>query len=203
VTRKETLSREHVDLKPGDALVAVDVQNDFFSGGSLTVPGAEEIIPAMNHYIDIFQSKGLPVYVTRDWHPEGHCSFKAQGGPWPVHCVAGSKGAQFHPDLHFPDSTVVISTATELDKEAYSGFEGTDMDDQLRAAGIRRLLIGGLATDYCVLNTVKDALRYGYKVFLLADAIRAVNVKPEDGQNSIAEMTRMGAIPIVFNMICG
>jgi nicotinamidase/pyrazinamidase len=201
VTRKETSSREHVDLKPDDALVAVDVQNDFFSQGSLTVPGAEKILPVMNRYIDIFKTKGLPVYVTRDWHPVGHCSFKAQEGPWPDHCVAGSKGAQFHPDLHFPDSTVVISKATELDKESYSGFEGTDMDERLRSAGIRRLLIGGLATDYCVLNTVKDALRYGYDVLLLTDAIRAVNVNPEDGQNAIDEMTRMGAVPIVFEMI--
>jgi nicotinamidase/pyrazinamidase len=201
MARKETSSRKHLDLKPGDALVAVDVQNDFFSGGTLTVPGAEEILPIMNHYIEIFQAKGLPVYATRDWHPEGHCSFKAQGGPWPVHCVAGAKGAQFHPDLHFPDSVVIISTATELDKEAYSGFEGTDMHDRLRAAGIRRLLIGGLATDYCVLNTVKDALKYGYEVLLLTDAIRAVNVSPEDRQNAIDEMTLMGAVPIVFDMI--
>jgi nicotinamidase/pyrazinamidase len=202
MTRKEASSRKHLHLKPGDALVAVDVQNDFFSGGSLTVPNAEEILPVMNRYIEIFQSKGLSVYATRDWHPEGHCSFTALGGPWPVHCVAGSKGAQFHPNLHFPDSTVVISTATEPDKEAYSGFEGTDMNERLKAEGIRRLLIGGLATDYCVFNTVKDALKYGYEVFLLTDAIRAVNVSPEDGQNAIDEMTRMGAVPIVFDMIC-
>lgn len=201
MTSKETSSRKHLDLKTGDALVAVDVQNDFFSGGSLTVPGAEEILPAMNRYIEIFQSKELPVYATRDWHPEKHCSFKSQGGPWPVHCVAGSKGAQFHPDLHLPDYVVVISGATELDKEAYSGFEGTDLNERLRSAGIRRLLIGGLATDYCVLNTVKDALKYGYEVFLLMDAIRAVNVRPEDGQNAIDEMTRMGAVPVVFNML--
>lgn len=201
MARKETSSRKQLDLKPGDALVVVDVQNDFFSGGNLAVPGAEEILPVVNRYIEIFQSKGLPVYATRDWHPEGHCSFKAQGGPWPVHCVAGSTGAQFHADLHFPDSTVVISSATEQDKEAYSGFEGTDMNDRLQAEGIRRLLIGGLATDYCVLNTVKDALKYGYTVLLLTDAIRAVNVNPEDGQNAIDEMARMGAVPIVFDMI--
>ncbi len=201
MTHKEPSIREHANLKPGDALVAVDVQNDFFLGGSLTVPGAEEILPAMNRYIEIFQSKELPIFATRDWHPEGHCSFTAQGGPWPVHCVVGSKGARFHPDLHLPGSTVVISSATQLDKEAYSGFEGTDMHDRMQAAGIRRLLIGGLATDYCVLNTVKDALKYGYKVLLLTDAIRAVNVNPEDGQNAIDEMTRMGAAPVVFDML--
>ena len=201
MTSKETSSRKHLDLKPCDALVVVDVQNDFFSGGSLTVLGAEEILPVMNRYIEIFQSKGLPVYASRDWHPEKHCSFKAQGGLWPVHCVADSKGAQFHPDLYLPDYVVVISAATELDKEAYSGFEGTDLNERLLTAGIRRLLIGGLATDYCVLNTVKDALKYGYEVFLLMDAIRAVNVRPEDGQKAIDEMTRMGAVPVAFNML--
>lgn len=198
---KETATEKQVEIKPGDALVAVDVQNDFFSGGNLAVKGAEEILPVMNRYIDIFQSKGLPIYTTRDWHPEGHCSFKEQGGPWPVHCLAGTKGAQFHPDLHFPESTVVISTATEVEKEAYSGFEGTDMHDRLQAEGIRRLFIGGLATDYCVFNTVKDGLKYGYEVFLLTDAIRAVNVDPGDGKKAMHEMTGMGAFPIELDMV--
>jgi len=191
---KETNTPKQVEIRPGDALGAVDVQNDFFSGGNLAVNGAEEILPIMNSYIGIFQSKGLPIYTTRDWHPEGHCSFKAQGGPWPVHCLAGTKGAQFHPDLHFPDSTVVVSTATEREKEAYSGFEGTDMHERLQAEGVRRLFIGGLATDYCVLNTVVDALTYGYEVFLLSDAVKAVNVNPEDGQKAIEEMTGRGAV---------
>ena len=167
-------------LKTGDALVVIDVQNDFCSGGSLEVPGGDEIVPVMGRYIDLFLAKGLPVFATRDWHPENHSSFKEQGGPWPVHCVAGSKGARFHPELHLPDSTVVISTATKAEKEAYSGFEETELNDRLKVAGIRRLLIGGLATDYCVLFTVKDALKNGYEVILLQDAVRAVDVQPGD-----------------------
>lgn len=181
-------------LKTGDALVAIDVQNDFYSGGSLEVPGGDEIVPVMNQYIDLFLTKGLPVFATRDWHPENHISFKEQGGPWPVHCVAGSKGAQFHPELHLPDSTVVISTATKAEREAYSGFEETGLNDRLKAAGIRRLLIGGLATDYCVLFTVKDALKNGYEVILLQDAVRAVEVQPGDGDKAIEEMTSLGAV---------
>lgn len=181
-------------LKTGDALVAIDVQNDFCSGGSLEVPGGDEIVPVMDRYIDLFLSKGLPVFATRDWHPKNHSSFEEQGGPWPGHCVAGSKGAQFHPELHLPDSTVVISTATKAEKEAYSGFEGTELNDRLKAAGIHRLLIGGLATDYCVLFTVKDALKNGYEVILLQDAVRAVDVQPGDGDKAIEEMTRLGAV---------
>lgn len=183
-------------LTKGDALVVVDVQNDFLPGGNLAVPGGDEIVPTINRYIERFQEKKLPIFATRDWHPQHHSSFKEKGGPWPIHCVAGSKGAEFHPALRLPDSTVIISKATAMDTDAYSGFEGTDLDDRLRSAGIHRLLIGGLATDYCVLNTVTDAIKHGYRVLLLRDAIRAVNVKPEDGQKAVAEMMRLGAIPI-------
>jgi len=187
-----------LDLKSGDALVVVDVQNDFLPGGSLAVPGGHEITPVINRYIELFQSKGLPVFATRDWHPHGHCSFVEQGGPWPVHCVEGTKGSQFAPDLRLPDSTIVISKAVTVENDAYSGFEGTDLNERLQAAGIRRLLIGGLATDYCVLNTVKDALKNGYTVLVLQDAIRAVNVEPQDGEKALEEMARLGAVLVEF-----
>jgi nicotinamidase/pyrazinamidase len=187
-------------LKQGDALIIVDVQNDFLTGGSLEVPQGNEIIPVFNQYIKVFATKGLPVFATRDWHPQNHCSFEAQGGLWPPHCVVDSPGAQFAPDLILPTSVVIISSATEPDKEAYSGFEGTDLDERLRSAQIQRLFIGGLATDYCVLSTVKDALDGAYKVFLLQDAIRAVNINPDDGKKAEEVMTRIGAIPISFKM---
>jgi nicotinamidase/pyrazinamidase len=189
------------DLRKGDALVLVDLQNDFFPGGSLSVPRGDEIVPIINRYIDCFQEKKLPIFATRDWHPEGHSSFKEQGGPWPIHCLAGSKGSEFHPDLHLPDSAVVISKATALEMDAYSGFEGTDLDEKLKSAGIHRLRIGGLATDYCVLNTVTDAIKHGYKVVLLKDAIRAVNVKPQDGERAVGEMIRLGAVPVELNRL--
>lgn len=195
------LNSKDINLKQGDALVVVDVQNDFLPGGSLAVRGGEEIIPFINGYIELFEKKCLPVFFTRDWHPQDHSSFKEQGGPWPAHCVVGSKGAEFHPDIHLPDSAVVVSKATAVGKDAYSGFNGTDLIEQLRSGGIHRLMISGLATDYCVLNTVKDALKNGFSVLLLQDAIRAVNVQPEDGENAVKEMTGLGAVPIEFNKI--
>jgi len=177
----------------GDALLIEDVQNDFLHGGSLAVPRGDEVVPVLNRYLQIFTTQNLPVYAARDWHPERHCSFRAQGGIWPPHCVAGTRGAEFAAALRLPPSAVIVSKATTAEQEAYSSFQGTDLDQQLRAANIRRLFIGGLATDYCVLNTVRDALRLGYEVLLLIDAIRAVDVRPGDGQRAEEEMISLGA----------
>ena len=178
---------------PGDALILVDVQNDFLPGGRLAVPRGDEVIPALNRYLEYFLQKRLPVVATRDWHPANHCSFKSQGGPWPEHCLADTVGAQFPPALKIPPSALIISKAAQPGEEAYSAFQGTDLDRSLQAQGIRRLFIGGLATDYCVLNTVKDALQCGYAVFLLEDAIRAVDLIPGDGEKAIAEMVHLGS----------
>jgi len=179
--------------RAGDALLIVDVQNDFLPGGNLPVPRGDEVVPVLNRYIHVFHVKGLPIYATRDWHPPHHCSFQAQGGQWPQHCVAGSAGARFNSELHLPLSAVVISKATTAEADAYSGFQGTDLDGQLCSSGIKRLFIGGLATDYCVLNTVRDALQRGYKVLLLIDAIRAVEVQKGDGMRAVEEMNSLGA----------
>ncbi len=184
---------EHWQLQRGDVLLVTDIQNDFLPGGALGVAGGDAIVPVLNRYIEEFVVRGEPVYATRDWHPPGHCSFHAQGGPWPVHCVAGTPGAAFASTLRLPPDATVISKATLLDQEAYSSFQGTDLGDRLRAAGIRRVFIGGLTTDYCVLNSVKDARRLGYEVFVLADAIRAVEVKPGDGERAEQEMASLGA----------
>jgi len=195
------MSPDDLMLKEGDALVVVDVQNDFLPGGNLAVSEGDKVVPVFNRYIEAFQSKNLPIYATRDWHPSGHSSFQEKEGPWPPHCIANSKGAQFASDLNLPANAVVISKGKEVDKDAYSGFEGTDLDEKVKSLGISRLFIGGLATDYCVLNTVKDALKLVYKVFLLQDAIRAVNVNPDDGEKAIKEMTELGAVPIHFEML--
>ena len=184
---------EAIRLTATDALLLVDVQNDFLPGGKLAVPGGDEIIPTLNRYIDLFASQSLPIHATRDWHPANHCSFKTQNGIWPAHCIAGSAGAQFPAALRLPDTADLISKATNPQKDAYSGFDGTDLPDRLKMQGIERLFIGGLATDYCVLNTVKDALSQGFKVLLLQDAIRAVDLRPGDGDRAIEEMARAGA----------
>jgi nicotinamidase/pyrazinamidase len=186
-------------LQPGDALLIVDVQNDFLRGGSLAVPHGNQVVPVLNRYIGTFVAQGLPVYATRDWHPERHCSFHAQGGPWPPHCVAHTRGAEFAEALLLPPAVSVISKATSADRDAYSGFDDTDLDTRLRAAGVRRLFVGGLATDYCVLNTVRDALQRGYDVMLLSDAIRPVEVRPGDGERAEADMAQRGARRITLH----
>lgn len=174
-------------------MLVIDVQNDFLPGGRLAVPEGDAVVPALNRYIAAFAARGLPVYATRDWHPPSHCSFREAGGPWPAHCIADSPGAAFPAELALPAGTPIVSKATDVSRDAYSGFQGTPLDSRLRRAGVRRIFIGGLATDYCVLSSVRDALRLGYEVFVLTDAVRAVNVQPGDGDRALAEMRRLGA----------
>jgi nicotinamidase/pyrazinamidase len=179
-----------------DAVLIVDVQRDFLPGGALAVPRGDEVVPALNRYLGLARRSRLPVFASRDWHPRNHCSFRAQGGPWPEHCVAGTPGAEFAPALQLRPDAVVISKATRADADAYSAFSGTDLARQLRERGVQRLLVGGLATDYCVLSTVRDALRLGFEVLLLADAVRAVEVKPGDGERAEREMLAAGAVAV-------
>lgn len=190
-----------LDLGPGDALLVTDVQIDFLTGGNLAVPHGDEVVPVLNHYIRIFQDRGLPVFATRDWHPANHCSFHAQGGPWPPHCIQDTEGAEFAAGLQLTSDIRVVSKATLPDREAYSSFQGTDLHQRLQALGIKRLFIGGLAADYCVLNTVRDAVSLGYGIVLLEDAIKAVNVHPGDGAKAEAEMLRLGAVPTRVDML--
>jgi nicotinamidase/pyrazinamidase len=185
----------------GDALILVDVQNDFLPGGKLGVPRGDEVVPVLNRYVDAFHARKLPIYATRDWHPPNHCSFAPQGGAWPPHCIAGTPGATFAANLRLPPETIVISKALRAEQDAYSGFEGTDLDARLKHAGVHRMFVGGLATDYCVLNTVRDARKLGYEVFLLTDGSRAVNVQPDDGRKAEEEMQRLGAEPIELEQL--
>ena len=182
-------------LGGGDALLIVDPQVDFLPGGSLGVPQGDAVLAPINRLIDLYRTHGLPVYVSRDWHPALHCSFADQGGPWPVHCVAGSNGARFAPGLQLDDA-IVVSKATTVDVDAYSAFNGTGLADTLRERGIRRLVVCGLATDYCVLNTVLDGLAAGFEVLLATEAIRAVNVNADDGDRALVRMLDGGAMPV-------
>lgn len=183
-------------LKADDALLIADIQNDFLPGGALGIGGGNEILPVLLAYMHRFEARGLPIFLTRDWHPPDHCSFRAQGGLWPVHCVAGSPGSLPPPGFDAPASAVIIYKAIDANREAYSAFQETPLHRHLQAIGVRRLFIGGLATDYCVLNTVQDARRLGYDVCLLTDGIKAVNLQPEDGQRAEQEMIRLGAVPV-------
>jgi nicotinamidase/pyrazinamidase len=179
--------------RPGDGLVVVDVQFDFLPGGALGVARGERVIAPLNACLAAFAAHRLPVFATRDWHPAEHCSFHAQGGPWPPHCVAGTQGAAFPPELKLPRDAAIVSKATTADRDAYSGFAGTDLESRLRAAGVKRLVVGGLATDYCVLQTVLDARRLGFDVIVLREAIAAVDLQPGDGERALAQMQAAGA----------
>lgn len=184
-----------ITLQPHDALLVVDIQRDFLPGGALGVRGGDEVIPVLNRYIAIARRHGIPVIATRDWHPADHCSFHARGGPWPEHCVQNTPGAAFSPQLDLPENVIIVSKATHADEEAYSTFSGTRLAQQLHEAGVTRLLIGGLATDYCVRYSARDALTEGFEVILLEDAMRAVDVQPGDGDRARQEMKAAGAAP--------
>jgi nicotinamidase/pyrazinamidase len=195
-----------VDLKEGDALLVIDIQNCFLPGGSLGVAGGDEVVAPLNRAIMTFATRRLPVFVSRDWHPANHCSFVEQGGPWPPHCVQNTEGAAFAANLQIPEGAVVISKATDPEVEEYSDMAGRDpegdtFDGLLRRGGVRRLFVGGLATDYCVLFTVRDALGLGYGVYLLTDGIRAVDVNPGDGEKAVREMEERGATLITTGML--
>ncbi|EXI65719.1 MAG: Isochorismatase family protein YecD [Candidatus Accumulibacter adjunctus] len=183
----------HIGLRVGDALIVVDLQSDFLPDGRLAVPRGDEVVPLLADCVRRFLAHGLPVFATRDWHPADHCSFQAQGGPWPPHCIAGTPGAAFARDLCLPRAVVIVSKATERDRESYSAFAGTDLAQRLRRAGCTRVFVGGLATEYCVLSTVLDAIDEGLAVVLLVDAVRAVNVQADDGVRALARMTERGA----------
>ena len=182
-------------LGGGDALLIVDPQVDFLPGGSLGVPQGDAVLGPINRLIDLYRTHALPVYVSRDGHPALHCSFAEQGGPWPVHCVAGSDGARFAEALRLDDA-VVVSKATTVEVDAYSAFNGTGLAETLRERGIRLLTVCGLATDYCVLNTVVDGLAAGFEVLLATQAMRAVNVNTGDGERALARMLGAGAVPV-------
>ncbi|HSQ23370.1 MAG TPA: isochorismatase family protein [Pyrinomonadaceae bacterium] len=175
------------------ALIVVDVQNDFCPGGSLAVAHADEVVAPLNRLIGEFLDRGEPVYKTRDWHPAKTKHFQAYGGTWPVHCVQGTYGSEFHRDLSDDPRATIISTGTTESTDGYSGFDGTNLGRLLREEGVNEVWVGGLATDYCVKHTVLDALREGFEVKALANAMRAVNVNPDDGAKAIAEMREAGA----------
>lgn len=191
--RKKPNLHQRLGLRTGDALLIVDAQQDLLSGGSLAIPGADEIVEPLNAYIAAFEAQGLPIFMTRDWHPANHCSFKGAGGAWPPHCVQDTPGADWAEGLNVVDDARIISKATDPAIEAYSGFSGTSLLTLLRELDVRRLFVGGLATDYCVHATVLDARSEGFEVVVLADAIRGLNARPGDETRAICEMLESGA----------
>jgi nicotinamidase/pyrazinamidase len=192
-TRPAACASSNAAPRAGDALLVIDVQRDFLPGGSLAVPGGDAILAPLNACIERFDALHLPIFASRDWHPPDHCSFKPQGGTWPVHCVAGEPGAGFPDALQLPAATGIVSKACHADRDAYSAFGETDLHLRLQASGVRRLFVGGLATDYCVLASVLDARARGYAVVVLQDAIAAVALRPGDEAQALERMRAAGA----------
>ncbi len=181
---------DSIDPQPGDALIVIDLQRDFMLRGALPVQGADEIVDPANRYIAQFHQGRLPIMATRDWHPARHSSFQAQGGKWPVHCVAGSPGAEMAEGLQLPTTTSIISKGTDVDQEAYSAFSSdTNLESLLRQQGVRRLFVCGVATENCVLETVKDAIRLGFRVTLLSNCVRPVDPA---GRQAVRQMLQLG-----------
>lgn len=192
------------------ALLIVDVQNDFCPGGSLAVPGGDQVIGPLNSEIGKFLAEGNPIFASRDWHPEETNHFKDFGGIWPVHCVRETAGAEFHPDLKLPNSVIILSKGMAKDEDAFSAFQGIaggtserdalnewngkTLKDILTELGVKEITVGGLAIDYCVKATVLEALKHGFGVRVLMDACMAVNLDPADGVNALCEMFEAGAI---------
>ncbi|HET8905638.1 MAG TPA: nicotinamidase [Ktedonobacterales bacterium] len=187
-----------------DALIVVDVQNDFCPGGSLAVPDGDAVVPILNEYMARAVDAGLPIFASRDWHPEHTRHFVTEGGPWPPHCVQGTSGAEFHAGLRLPASAVVVSKGMSTDDQGYSALEallpdGRPLAAALHALGVDHVYVGGLATDYCVRATVLDAINDGFATSLLIDAIRAVDVRPDDGERATNEMLTAGAEPQILD----
>jgi nicotinamidase/pyrazinamidase len=181
------------------ALIIVDVQNDFCPGGALPVTDGDTVVPILNLYIKRFREDIAPIFATRDWHPKNHISFKENGGIWPTHCVQGTAGAQFHTGLELSVDVKIVSKGMSPKNEAFSGFQGTNLTDELKRQGKKILYIGGLATDYCVKHTVLDAIKEGFSVFFLEDGSKGVDVNPGDSKKAIDDMVSAGAQRIVFS----
>jgi nicotinamidase/pyrazinamidase len=183
---------------PFDALLLVDLQNDFCPGGALSVTDAHHVIPVLNNWAAAAHRARIPIFVSRDWHPRRTSHFQEFGGVWPAHCVMHTPGAEFHPDLRLPADIHVVSKGMGEAEDAYSAFQARDDTGALLPAllekhGVRHLHIGGLATDYCVRSTALDALTNGYRVTLIVDGMRAVNLQPDDGSRALREMLDAGA----------
>lgn len=178
-------------LKTGDAVLVIDVQNDFCPGGALEVPKGDQVVPVLNDWMASAAQAGLPVIASRDWHPVDHVSFAAQGGPWPEHCIQDTPGAAFHPDLCLPEATVRVSKGTAFDRDAYSAFDGTGLAGWLRDRNVRRLWVGGLAEDVCVYHSVRDGCAEGFDMHLIHQATRPVF--PDQEAEVVSRLRAAGA----------
>jgi len=179
-------------LRGGDGILVIDVQVDFCPGGKLAIDKGDEVIPLLNQWIEAARERRIPIYLSRDWHPVAHVSFKDAGGMWPPHCVQDTPGAEWHPYLKVPPDAVKVTKGVRFDHDQNSVFDETGLADRLHDDGVTRLWVGGLALDVCVLKSVLDGLTSGFEVHLLADGTRPVNA--EEGQKALTTMSEAGAV---------
>ncbi len=190
---RTTISMGKMTLEDGNALILVGLQRDAFPGGTIAIADAPAIIPIANRYLSAWANLGLPIVLGRCWHPPNHCSFRTHGGPWPDHAIADTPGAAFAADLLVPPTSIIVSTGTDAADEASSAFADAELDSQLRRRGTTQVFVGGIATEHCVLNTVRDAIDRDYATVVLRDASRATNVRPDDGADAEGVMAELGA----------
>ena len=194
IEEQATIDTEtRLNIGPNDALIVVDVQNDFCPGGSAAVEDGDVVARKMSDLALNFRSKEARVFVTQDWHSASHKSFTDNGGIWPTHCVRGTDGAKLHPDLKLPIGTSIVRKGADDQSDAYSGFDGTNLDAHLKRLDIRRVFVGGLSTEYAVQHTVYEALQKGYSAYVVTDGISAINANPDDDQRALDSMLMSGA----------
>jgi nicotinamidase/pyrazinamidase len=186
-------------IQPKSVLLVVDMQNDFLPGGALAVPDGDTIVPVINDYIHLFIEADMPVIATRDWHPPETVHFRSGGGNWPAHCIAGTEGAEFAPDLELPDDVIVMSKGMDPSEDGYSAFlaqdeDGRSLEEILDELGVEHIYIAGLALDYCVKASARDAQNQGRDITVLIDATRAVNQEIHDAEETIEELVRKGGV---------
>ena len=179
------------ELGPGDALLLVEVQRDFCPGGALPIPDGDRVVPVLNRWLRAARAQGVAVIASRDWHPPHHPSFRGEGGPWPPHCLQDSEGARFHPRLELPPDVLLVSKGTRYDRDQLSAFDETGLSALLARLGVRRLFVGGLALDVCVLATALDAVREGFAVRLVPGGALPLT---EEGARTARERLRAAGV---------
>lgn len=185
-----------MNIGANDALIVVDVQNDFCPGGTAAVEDGDAVARKMSDLALNFSARDARVFATQDWHPTTHKSFAENGGIWPAHCVRGTEGAGFHRELKLPVGSSIVRKGEDAQSDAYSGFDGTSLDSHLQRLDVKRIFVGGLSTEYAVQHTIYDALQKGYSAFVITDAISAVNANPDDDQRALDSMLSSGAKPV-------
>lgn len=185
------MTEEMPRFESGDLLLVVDVQKDFCPGGALPIEKGDRVVPVLNAWMRAAREAGVPVYLSRDWHPRRHISFEESGGQWPAHCIQDTDGARFHPQLEVSHDAVIVTKGTRFDQDQNSAFDQTGLDDWLHRQQITRIFVGGLALDVCVLATVLDGLQAGFEIHLIEKATRPVS--KVGGREAIEKMRKAQA----------